>query len=58
MDPVVHYPDSPFDPIDTRRDEWTMPGWYFWTETWSTLHGPYVDREAADQKCLEYALTI
>jgi hypothetical protein len=29
--------------------------WYFWTETWADVIGPYETEEAADFACAEYA---
>lgn len=28
--------------------------WWFWDETWSTEHGPYISKVEADKACTAY----
>lgn len=43
-----------------ETEKWGSPlvekddGWHFYDETWSTLHGPYVNREAAKRALHAY----
>lgn len=55
LDCGVYIPESPSDPIrcwdlmPTFEDRdligWDGPGWYFWNETWTDLHGPFATLE-------------
>jgi len=51
-DPLRHYE---YRAADLAAAGWTAPGWYFWDETWSVLHGPYLDQQEAQEALLAYA---
>lgn len=36
----------------------TLPGWYFWDETWANRHGPFPTREEAQEACNRYAASL
>lgn len=32
--------------------------WYFWNETWSDAHGPYLTEAIADEQCSLYGQSL
>ena len=43
---------------DAKRAGWDGPGWYFWDETWCTLHGPFSTFKECRAALKAYAETL
>ena len=62
-----YIPKDPADPVrcflkapPSAEDDgwWDGPGWYFYDETWSELHGPIASHAEAQAACAAYAETL
>lgn len=53
MDPIIF-----ISPSDCEVHGVETPGWYFYSETWSEIYGPYDTREEASKAISRYALEV
>lgn len=61
--PVVYMDDASLGIDWDCVDNWasygySVPGWYFWDETWAYCHGPFLTEEDANGACREYAKAL
>ncbi len=56
MKAVVYYP-APDEAIGVPEaiQGYSLPGYYFWDETWGYCHGPFPSEKEAEEACNEYA---
>lgn len=62
----TYKPTEPSDPIrcwheppsELGEGQWDGPGWYFFDETWSNVHGPFGTLEECKEALSNYAKQI
>lgn len=55
--PVEYLDRCPGDGMEESSELWNYngPGWYFWDETWTVLHGPFNTQRETIEALAEYA---
>ena len=50
MNPVEYIEKTSSEFHNAEFAGYTIPGWYFWDETWANCHGPFYSEQEANEK--------